>query len=307
MSGLVVTDNLPRVKRLALPPTSLVICSRNRPQLLCELVQSVLAGSELPSEIVIIDDSDARNDALARLIAALECDIRYVWSRSRGLSRANNAGIDAARHETLVFTQDDVVVTREWFGAIVRALLNAPPRSVVTGRVLPEDTNGAENFSPSTVSAEQPRVYEGRVGEGVLYVQNMAMTRATFQAIGKFDERIGPGTAYPAGEDNDYAYRLFKAGYRVVYCPEAIVTHRAWRSADNFVPLRWNYGLGRGAVYAKHWRARFVLSQMLYDLRVHLASALTRVRRDRQRAYGDLALVGGIVLGAARWLLKRGH
>lgn len=308
MSEMLIAQEFAHHKMLALPHTSLIICSRNRAQLLCELVRSILAGDHVPSEMVIVDDSDAHNETVARLRTDRECEIRYRWTRSRGLSRANNKGIEAARHDILVFTQDDVLVTPTWFGAIVSALLQAASRSVVTGRVPPEENNGMEHFAPSTISAGQPRVYQGNIGEGIFYLQNMAMTRDTFRAIGKFDEHIGPGTFYPAGEDNDYAYRLLDAGYRVVYCPEALVYHRAWRKRDHFLPLRWHYGLGRGAVYAKHWSKRFVRAQMFWDMRVHLVSALTRVRVARAQAYGDLALVGGIVVGAARWMLtERGR
>src|SRR5579859_8077465 len=50
-----------------LPPTTLIICSRNRPQLLQEAVESVLRGREVPTELLIIDQSQAAHPALANL------------------------------------------------------------------------------------------------------------------------------------------------------------------------------------------------------------------------------------------------
>jgi GT2 family glycosyltransferase len=293
--------------RPALPPASLIICSRNRAALLNELVESVLAGIELPTEIVVVDDSDTRNETLADRPGIGECQIRYLWTRSRGLSRANNEGIRAARHEILVFTQDDVLVSPEWFGTIVRALVEAGARSVVTGKTPPEDAVNGETFVPSTISREKPVVYRGRVGEGVLYVQNMAMFRSANDAVGGFDERLGPGTPFPAAEDNDYQYRLLKAGYEIVYCPDAVVYHRRWRSQEQFLPLRWGYGVGRGAAYAKHLGLadRFALSQMVEDVRGHLVGGMLGLRRERQRALGDAVLACGIVWGAARWLVSQ--
>lgn len=294
----------------ALPLTSLIVCSRNRPQLLCELVQSVLAGVEVPTEIVIVDDSDELNQALQNLATTRLCQIRYLWTRASGLSRANNDGIAAARHDVLVFTQDDVRVTPAWTGTIVRALVAAGPCTIVTGRVPPEENVGAQHFAPSTKADTHPKIYEGRTGEGIVYVQNMAMYRVVNSEVGGFDERLGPGTRYPSAEDNDFMYRALKAGYRILYCPDAVVYHRAWREQQNFLPLRWNYGLGRGAMYAKNFSRddHFTFHQMLWDIRVHLLGAFTRLRRERQRAYGDLVLALGIACGALRWWFEpRSH
>lgn len=288
---------------VAFPLTSLIICSRNRPQLLLDLVRSVLEGDQLPAEIIVVDDSDQPNVPLVTFTPPLVCDLRYFWTRSRGLSRANNDGVAAATHDVLVFTQDDVLVTRTWFSLIVRDLLDAGSGSVVTGRVPPEDSPTTDHFAPSTISENEPRVYRERTGEGVLYMQNMAMYRSTYEATGIFDERLGPGTPFPAGEDNDYAYRLLCAGYRIVYCPNAVVYHRAWRGAESLLPLRWKYGVARGGVYAKHVsrRDRFMLSQMLRDIRIHLFAAASKIRRARQQAFGDLVLAFGIAWGALRW------
>lgn len=293
----------------SLPRTSLIVCSRNRPQLLCDLAQSVLAGDEVPTEIVIIDDSDELNESLQNLVTKRKCQIRYLWTRASGLSRANNDGIAAAHYDILVFTQDDVRVAPTWFGAIVRALIKAGPRSIVTGQVPPEENASAQHFAPSTKAEAHPQVYEGRTGEGIVYVQNMAMYRAVNSGLGGFDERLGPGTEYPSAEDNDFMYRALKAGYRVVYCPGAVVYHRAWREQENFLPLRWNYGLGRGAMYAKNFTRddHFTFDQMIWDIQVHLLGSVTRLRRERQRAYGDFVLALGIVYGALRWWIEQRH
>ena len=91
----------------ALPQTSLIICSRNRPVLLNELVDSILEGQEVPTELIVVDDSDDSNEALESRTTTRGCDIRYCWNRSRGLGRANNTGVSLARYDLLVFTQDD--------------------------------------------------------------------------------------------------------------------------------------------------------------------------------------------------------
>ena len=294
----------PRVSNL--PDTSLIICTRNRPKLLFDLVESIIQGDEVPTEMIIIDDSDVPHDRLPDMTTSRICEIRYIWNQSIGLSRANNTGIATAKYDIIVFTQDDVLVTPAWFGTIVRALLQASPRSVVTGQVLPGEAEANGGFAPSTKSATNSQIFEGRIGIDVLYAQNMALYRSTFEEVGDFDPDLGPGTPFPAAEDNDFGFRLLEAGYRIVYDPNAVTYHRAWRSEDDLLHLNWNYGRGQGAYYAKHLdlRDRYMLWRMVSDIFGHVIRFPRRFLRRREQAYSDTAFVLGIISGAVEWLMR---
>jgi GT2 family glycosyltransferase len=287
----------------ALPPTTLIVCSRNRPALLIASVESVLAGDELPAEIVVVDQSDEPNAVLTAL-SHPGCNVRYLHSRTVGLSRANNAGIAAARHDVLAFTHDDVRVTPEWLGALVRALLAAGADALVTGQVRPDDAERPGGFAPSTIVDPDPAVYEGRVRADPIYPLNMAVRRSTLERIGGFDVRLGPGTPYPGGEDNDLGFRLLEAGCRIVYAPEAVLYHRAWRTDADYFPLRWSYARAQGAFLAKHFslRDRFMLGRFFDSVREHIPLA-RRGRRNVYHARADALYVAGLVSGAASWLL----
>jgi GT2 family glycosyltransferase len=289
-----------------LPTTSLIICSRNRPELLTELVLSILQGEEVPTEIIIVDDSDVCNDQLNNLVTDRSCEIRYLWNRSVGLSRANNTGIATARFDLIVFTQDDVLVTSAWFGVLVRSLLDAQPRTVVTGKVLPGGEESGGGFAPSTKSDDEIKIYEGRIGSDVLYVQNMAIFRSAFDEVGLFDPDLGPGTAFPAAEDNDLALRLLEAGYRIIYDPHAVTYHRAWRSEDEYLWLHWNYGRGQGAYYSKYFSFKDprMIKRMTRDIWGYAIRFPLRLIRDRNQAWRDMLYVAGLLYGAARWRIK---
>ncbi len=281
---------------------SVVICSRNRPRLLREAVDSVLTAEQRPAEIVVVDQSDAPEGAVLAGLGSPECAVRWLPSTTRGASRARNAGVTDARHSLLAFLDDDMRVESRWLGAMVRAL-GAGTRIVVTGRVL-EEAAAPGGFAPSTKTSDAPMTFAGRPGRDVLYTGNMAMHRAAFEAIGPFDERLGPGTRYPAAEDNDLGFRLLEAGYRIAYAPDAIAWHRAWRAEAERVPLRWAYGRGQGAYYAKHATLRdpYMIGRFGSDL-VRLAFGFPkRLARHPRRAAGDLAFAAGLCAGAGRWL-----
>jgi len=192
----------------SLPPTSLIMCSRNRPKLLAETIESVLQGDEVPTELVVVDQSDAPHPTLATLKTDRPCEIRYLWTHSVGLSRARNTGIATAQHCILAIIDDDMFVTSTWFGSLIRALLNAGECTVVTGRVLPTVAEVPGGFVPTFMPSEVPAVYEGRIGTDVLAGGHMATYRPILDAVGGFDERLGAGAEFPAADDNDLGFRL---------------------------------------------------------------------------------------------------
>ena len=295
---------------MSLPPASLIVSSRDRPGMLMDLVSSVLAGDEVPAEMIVVDQSREPHPVLSN---GVDARVRYVWSRSVGLSRSRNIGIREADHEVVTFMDDDIRVPPRWFGTLVSSLVAAGPRSVVIGRVLAGEPEVAGGFSPSGMHGGQRQhaVYAGRIGRDVMYA-NMALPRSAFLEVGLFDERLGAGAKFPSSEDNDLGFRLLEAGYRIVTVPEALVYHRAWRQPGDYVPLRWRYGRGQGAYYAKHlgWHDRYMLERLRWDVGRHLSRIPSRVRSGmRRQACGDLAYVAGLVAGAAEWLLteRRGN
>ncbi|MFN8473412.1 MAG: glycosyltransferase [Anaerolineae bacterium] len=292
--------------RDALLPASLIICSRNRARLLAETVASVLHGDDVPAELIVIDQSDAPHPTLAYLTPPGSCRLRYTWSHSVGLGRARNLGIAAAKHPIVAFVDDDVLAPPTWFGSLIRAQLDAGPRAAITGRVIQVD-DAPDGFAPSLKDDTLPAVYEGRLNKDVLWGNNMVMYRSAAEEVGLFDERLGPGALFPCADDNDYGFRLLEAGYRILYVPEALIYHRAWRSEKDYVRLRWAYGRGQGAFYAKHLSLTdpYMLRRLAGGVRGHALSAVTRFRRHRRLAYGDAAYTAGLISSVAEWLVSQ--
>ena len=118
------------------------MCSRNRPILLLETVQSVLDGEQVPSEIVVIDQSDVAHPVLSRHAECRGCRIRYRLTAATGVSAARNAGAISARHDLLIFIDDDMIAARDWLKVLVDALVRLGSRGVATGAVAQDDTGG---------------------------------------------------------------------------------------------------------------------------------------------------------------------
>ena len=82
----------------------------------------------------------------------------------------------------------------------------------------------------------------------------MAVSRAAWQMLGGFDERLGTGAPLRAGEETDFVIRALIRGVRVSETPDARVTHSGFRTWDQGRPLIEGYMHGLGAANAKMLR-----------------------------------------------------
>jgi hypothetical protein len=120
--------------------------------------------------------------------------------------------------------------------------------AVVTGRVEP----GGDGVVPTIVTSTEPAVYRQPLPTGdVLFPPNMAFPLRLLERVGYFDEHPSLNVA---GEDNDWAYRLLRAGIPIIYSPEPAVTHLATQDPANLAGLYRRYARGQGSFYGKYIR-----------------------------------------------------
>jgi GT2 family glycosyltransferase len=286
---------------------SVVIPTRNRQNFVRELIASILEGTHVPAEIVVVDQSDTPDVDLVSMPTERGCTVVHCPSPTRGSSAARNEGIRAAQNDALAFVDDDVLPAPTWLVSLVSTLNAAGDHAVVTGQVRAGDPEASGGFAPSLKPSEHVAVYQGRAAANVLWTNNMAMFRAAVDDIGFFDERLGAGKRrFPGGEDNDFCFRLLEAGYRIEYQPEAVVFHRAWRPNRDYLGLRWRYGRGQGAFYGKHLQLRdpYILQQ----LRRHLVGACGEVvrhaRREPRLAAGSAVNAVGALTATVDWIVS---
>jgi GT2 family glycosyltransferase len=287
-------------------PVAVVICTRNRQDMIGGIVSSILAGHAVPAQIIVIDQSDEpRVPEVAN--SSPQCEVRHVACPTPGVSLGRNKGAQLALQDLLVFTDDDLIAEPEWLESMVGALLKADVRDVVTGRVLAGPIEQPGGVRSAQVMREHAVAFEGRLQIDPLAGGNMAIRRRTYLDIGGFDERLGPGSRFPAAEDNDLGFRLLEAGGKIVYVPEAVLYHRSWRPASAYLPLRHAYGRGKGAYYAKHLRLtdRHMLKRMVGDVRTRAGRAL-RSASQPGMALAELAFLFGILRGSGEWFIRNG-
>ncbi|HEX7355223.1 MAG TPA: glycosyltransferase [Mycobacteriales bacterium] len=284
----------------------MILCSRDRSELLAEALPAVLAAVRPVDEVVVVD-SASRDDGVAR--AAEAAGVRVLRCEQPGLSRARNLGWRSTSRPLLLFTDDDCRPLAGWATAAAAAL--ADPRvGAVWGRVCAAEEGGI----PLSVSERDgPSEYDGTgdlsaIGHGAC----MAFRRTALEAIGGFDDLLGVGAPLGSGEDKDAFWRVVRAGWVTRSAPDVAVTHVAWRDDAAARRVLYRYGVGAGAVAVKRRRIARERSLVLAELWRH--GAVPAARRARHGRYagsiGALARSVGVLDGvrqARRLDLRDGH
>ena len=287
---------------------TIVICSRDRPRMLAETVDSVLAGACVPRELLVVDQSQVAHADLAARGLVRGCAITYLHTSSSGLSRARNIGLCAAACKVVVLLDDDMYVEPGWLQRLLEGHAQCGPRAVATGRVLAGPAEGGSGAVPHSalVTRSEPAIYRGRQPTDVVPGANVALYRDVALALGGYDERLGAGGRFASADDNDMGLRLLEAGCEVRHVPDAVVLHRAWRTAGGRARMRWAYGRGKGAFYAKHMRRSdpYALARMRADARGRLQAAARNMPRAPTAAAGHALYLAGMLAGAAEWLAR---
>jgi len=198
---------------------SVVIPAYNYGRYLAEAIDSALAQTYPPLEIIVVDDGST--DHTAEVIASYGRRVRGVFQANAGVSAARNTGIDVARGEYLAFLDaDDVWYPRKL--ELQMARFEADPSlglvhaglEVVDGegRTIELKTRGREGW----ISHDLLRLQEDvMVGPG----SNIVVPRRIAQEIGGFDQSLAPS------EDWDFGYRI-AVRYHVAFVPMPLVRYR---------------------------------------------------------------------------------
>lgn len=233
-----------------LPQVSVIIPAYNCTSSLgLQLRSLVRQESIIDFEIIICDNNSSDN--LEEWLAEWRNDysfIRYIdASQIPGAAYARNMGARHAKAHKLAFCDGDDVVSKNWVQAASEALEHS---SVVTGSI---HTVFEEEFTQLTTIQECDHLIQEEIKDlsdtdlvpvkkgsiaPVLLGGNFAITKEQYMALGGFDVGFSKGS-----EDNEFSYRIMKAGIKLQYCPAMGLLYRIRK--PGFSLLKRSYQTGR--------------------------------------------------------------
>jgi GT2 family glycosyltransferase len=168
-----------------------------------------------------------------------------------------NLAIAAVDAELVAITDDDCEVPRDWLVRFARAFALDPRVAIVFGNVRAAAHDARDGFVPAYARTE-PFIAKKPLDKWQIEGLGacMAIRRAAWEALGGFDEMLGPGAPYPAAGEGDLVLRALRAGWWVYETPDIEVLHHGFRSRREGRDLVAGYARGTGAMMAKHIRCR---------------------------------------------------
>jgi O-antigen biosynthesis protein len=230
-------------------------------------VDRILSSTYPNFELVVVDNSPGATD-FGEMLSRHTSDerVRFAHETRKGLSFARNRGLQEARGEIVIFTDDDVMTDPGWLFAFAHNFAADAGVACVTGSIL-----AAEIETPAQAWLEQYGGYNkgfqrqvfdldenrldtplypydsGQFGSGA----NIAFRADVLRKMGAFSVDLGAGTPAHGGEDIDILRRVITSGNRLVYEPSAFLWHYHRRSYAALRRQMFRYGVGLSATVTK--------------------------------------------------------
>lgn len=205
------------------PQISVVVITRDRARSLQRCLAGLTVQTRPPEELIVVDSSE---DNASKRVTEDFPSVRYVGfpTGRRGMPAARNAGIRIARGDVVAFLDDDCEPSEGWLERLAEAYSDPSVQGVggkvvdlvvTLGRVRRFLASG-EPWTEADDSNPRPAEVDFLQGG------NMSFRRDVLLAVGAFDQAY---TGSNFREETDLCFRLRRLGCRLIYVPEAVVTH----------------------------------------------------------------------------------
>ena len=242
---------------------SVVIATYDRPEQLRVCLESLASQSSSRSIEAVIVDNHPPSEMTPAVVAEFPGTVLVAEPR-QGLAYARNAGFIRSSGDIVITTDDDVTMPPDWLERLI-APFNRTDVAVVTGNVLPRELETRaqclfEEYGGLGRGFEKMEAdldwFRRRKRRAAPTWQLGATANAAFRAnifrnplIGLMDEALGPGMPSGVGEDTYLFYKTIKAGFTLVYEPQAFVWHTHRRDMGALRRQIYNYSKGHVAYH----------------------------------------------------------
>lgn len=215
---------------------SVIICTRNRSELLKKAIQSV-ADQDFPRdlfEVVVVDNASSDDTAETARAFQDRVVLRYVREERVGLCVARNTGWRSALGRYVVFFDDDAIARPGWLSAIRTTFERAGPSvGVIGGRVDPIWQTPRPRWLADEIAGSLTIVSWGddeKIIQDIrrewLVGANMALPRELLVEVGGFHpwlDRVGNNLL--SSGDVFLQKEVMRRGYSCLYVPAIAIEH----------------------------------------------------------------------------------
>ncbi len=214
---------------------SVILPTHDRGPAISKTIESLMKLDFHPEdyEIVIVDNlSSFENQRLLQDIQIRFPDrVKYIQEDKIGLSNARNCGIENSSGEIVAFLDDDAVVPTHWLKNLIKPFASGSNVFAVGGKVIAKFVSPPPDWIDQRLGMYISNFDHGEDTITLSYNEyprgaNMAFRRQAFNECGLFLDCFDrKGDSLMSYGDIEICYRIDKAGYKVLYVPDAEVHH----------------------------------------------------------------------------------
>ncbi len=205
------------------PLVSVIIPVHNGEKYLAEAIESVLAQTWRPIEVIVVDDGST--DGSVNIARSYGPRVRYCYQQNRGTGAARNKGIELAHGNFLAFLDQDDLWLEHKLTRQIAAFHHIADFDIVFGHV-------EQFYSPELTERtikEIPQSFKRMPG---YHAGTMLIKRDDLQRIGLFK------TNYQIAEFIEWYVRAKGFGIRSCMLPDIFMRRRIHNQNQSFLKLQ---------------------------------------------------------------------
>jgi len=241
------------------PKVSIVIVNWNTCTLLENCLKSVYSETKPDlMEVIVIDNGSSDNSC--EMVRSHFKDVKLIGNATNvGFAKATNQGLEVSRGEYVLMLNSDTVILDQAIEKTVHFADNHHDTAIIGPKLLNPDgsfQNSCFRF-PSLLGIFLNAIYISQVFKDN-YIINwdrygrrdwstfqevdcvmgsyMLVRRSVPKEVGLLDTDY-----FMYGEETDFCYRVKKAGWKILYYPDARVIHIHGGSEKSWVDRAWSY------------------------------------------------------------------
>ena len=242
---------------------SIVIPNFNNVALIKKCLEAIRENTKGQDfEVIVVDDcstDDSRN------FLSSQKDIVYIENKTnQGFAKSNNVGVKKSTGDVIVLLNSDTEVHPTWLDEIDKVLKSEKNVGAVGVKLLYPDST-IQHAGVMIAADHAPRhIYKGKPADYApanhqrdmkeVTAACMAIPRDKYLEVGGLDEAFCNGF-----EDIDMCLKLYHKGYRIIYTPDAVVTHH-----ESVAPGRFKHEDKNFELYMSRWKGEEPDAQQYY-------------------------------------------
>ena len=281
------------------PIVSVIMPCFNQGQFIEEAVESIIAQTFTPVEIIIINDGSTDIETVRLLNHYQKPNVSVIHTENRGPSAARNVGIHQAKGQYILPVDADDRIAPTYLEKAVPILASQPEIGIVYTQ--------AELFGAKTGSFDLPPYQFPDILLGNMIFNSSLYRKADWEKVGGYNENMVCGW-----EDYDFWLSILELGKDVFRIPEVLYYHREVANSRSEQMTQEHWVKSYTQIFANHPQLYSdhidILFKQLVELRedVHQThSHLHQAQNQLRQVHSQLHTIVSTVQSSKAWRARK--